>query len=485
MDHDQLQFDLQQSPSVRLLKSQNAPLVLSFLHRSFKREQHASVPYPSLLERLDATLEALNEHKPGAYPLPAAAYLKQWSDEEHQIIRILVRGSSDEALVELTADAERAMGWVEELYRREFVGTESRFLLIFNLLEEVVAGSTEDVELRLAKLEQERSAIDAEIARIRESGRVEALTATQVKERFLQAGEVARLLLRDFAAVEQNFRTIARSVQEQQLRPDARKGAVVGYVLDADAELRASDQGRSFYAFWEFLTVPTKQDELHTLLDQVYNLPALGELGSNHVLLRRLSRALLEAGEKIVQSNHRLAEQVRRLVDDRTLAESRRVRELIDQIKRRAASLANTPPDGALLWLDGPPHVHLPMEKALWETGGAPVFAAHPKHHGDTADDPSIEALYRQFYVDESRLQRQIEFMLETQPACTLAELLTTYPPEKGLSEIIAYLAIASRDGRHTIDSNINEPVTLPASGEFGERQITIPHVIFRSVYAS
>jgi hypothetical protein len=293
------------------------------------------------------------------------------------------------------------------------------------------------------------------------------------------------LLLRDFAAVEQNFRTIARSVQEQQLRPDARKGAVVGYVLDADAELRASDQGRSFYAFWEFLTVPTKQDELHTLLDQVYNLPTLGELGSNHVLLRRLSRALLEAGEKIVQSNHRLAEQVRRLVDDRTLAESRRVRELIDQIKRRAASLATTPPAGPLLWLDGPPNVHLLMEKALWEPGGATVFAARPEEHGDTANDTSIGALYRQFYVDESRLQRQIEFMLEIQPTCTLAELLHTYPPEKGLSEIIAYLAIASRDGRHTIDSDSTEPVTLPTTSDFGERHIAIPHVVFRSAYAS
>ncbi len=154
MDHDQLQFDLRQSASVRLLKSPNAPLVLSFLHRSFKHEQRASVPYAVLLERLDATLEVLNERNPGMYPLGAAAYLKQWSDEEHQLVRIIVRGSDDETTVELTPDAERAMSWVEELYRHEFVGTESRFLVIFNLLEEIVARSTEDVEQRLAKLEQ-------------------------------------------------------------------------------------------------------------------------------------------------------------------------------------------------------------------------------------------------------------------------------------------------------------------------------------------
>lgn len=486
MDHDQLQFDLRQSASVRLLNSQNAPLVLSFLHSSFKREQRASVPYAVLREQLDVTLESLNERNPGIYPLGAAAYLKQWSDEEHQIVRIIVRGSDDETTVELTADAERALSWVEELYRHEFVGTESRFLVIFNLLEEIVARSTEDVEQRLSKLELERAAIDAEIARIRESRQVEPLTSTQVKERFLQAGEVARLLLRDFAAVEQNFRSLARNVQEQQLRPEARKGTVVGYVLDADEELHASDQGRSFYAFWEFLTVPAKQDELRTLLDTVYGLPALTELAPNYPLLRRLVRALLEAGEKIVQSNHRLAEQLRRLLDDRALAESRRVRELIDGIKLQAVRLADMPPpESAFLWLDGSPDTSMPMEKLLWEPNVATVFAAQPQEVGDTAEDTSISTLYRQFYVDESQLQRRIETLLETRPSCTLSELLDAYPPEKGIAEIIGYLAIASRDPRHSIDSDVAELVVLPAIHDIGEREVAAPRVVFRSAYAS
>jgi hypothetical protein len=484
MDHDQLQFDLRQSASVRLLKSLNAPLILSFLHGMFKREQRVSVPYALLLERLDATLEALNEHNPGMYPLSAAAYLKQWSDEEHLLLRIIVRGSDDETTVELTADAERAISWVEELYRREFVGAESRFLSIFNLLEEIVARSTEDVEQRVAQLAQERAAIDAEIARIHESGRVEPLTSTQVKERFLQAGEVARMLLRDFATVEQNFRGIARNVQEQQLRPEARKGTVVGYVLDADEELRGSDQGRSFYAFWEFLGIPDRQDELRTLLDQVYNLPMLSDLAPSHPLLRRLTQVLLEAGGKIVQSNHRLAEQLRRLLDDRALAESRRVRVLIDAIKRQAAATADTPPEGIMLSLEGTPDISMPMEKLLWEPNIATMFVTQPQELGGLTDDMSLGALYRQFYVDESRLKRQIEAMLETRPACTLAELLDAYPAEKGISELIAYLTIASRDERHVIDRDVADHVILSAGDACGEREIVMPRIVFRSAYA-
>jgi hypothetical protein len=485
IDHDQLQYDLRQSASVRVLKSPNAPLILSFLYRMFKQDQRVSLPYTLLLERLEATLEGINERSQALYPLSASAYLKQWSDEEHQMLRIIVRGSDDQTTVELTADAERAIGWIEDLYRREFVGTESRFLAIFNLLEEIVARSTEDVAQRLAQLEQERAAIDAEIARIRERGRVEPLTSTQVRERFLQAGEVARMLLRDFATVEQNFRAIARNVQEQQLRPEARRGMVVGYVLDADEELRSSDQGRSFYAFWEFLTVPARQDELHTLLDQVYTLPALQDLAPTHPLLRRLSRALLEAGEKIVLSNHRLAEQLRRLLDDRALAESRRVRELIDAIKRQAALRADDPPPNAIwLSLEGAPDVRMPMEKLLWEPNQVTTFAMRPQELGDLSDSTSVEALYQQFYVDEGRLQQRIETMLEDRPACTLAELLASYPAEKGIAELIAYLAIASRDQRHLIDRDTAEAIVLPAHGTFAEREIAMPRVIFRSSYA-
>lgn len=102
MEHDLLQFDLRQSASVRLLKSPNAPLILSFLYRAFKHEQRATLPYADLVERLDATLDALNERTTGQYPLAATAYLKQWSDEEHQILRILVRSTDAETTVELT-----------------------------------------------------------------------------------------------------------------------------------------------------------------------------------------------------------------------------------------------------------------------------------------------------------------------------------------------------------------------------------------------
>lgn len=487
MDHDQLEFDLNRSPALRLIRSEHAPLVLGFLHLQFKQTQRMAIPYAELVERLETNLEILNERQPGRYPRLAKEYLKQWSDENHRFLRIYTRGANDEPLVELTADTEQAISWMEELNQRSFIGTESRFLHIFTLLEDVVARSTEDIETRLAQLEKQRDTIQREIDAIRTTGEVARYTTTQLKERFLQASEVARQLLRDFAAVERNFRTIARTVQEAQLQPDARKGAVVGSVLDADMQLKESDEGRSFYAFWEFLMSPSKQDELRALLDAIYRIPELQEVSHDNRLLRQLTRRLLDAGEKIVQSNHRLAEQLRRMLDERNIAERRRVRELIAEIKQAAFRLANDPPeDVAFFELEGLPDVQLVMEKGLWEPSEPVAFSAQPVSIGQAdARDIDLARLYSQFVVDETRLRRRIDTLLEERPQLTLAEVVAAHPVEQGLSEIIAYLSVANRDPRHAIDEAQSERIVLGSPNDGIEPTVlTLPLVLFRRNHA-
>src|SRR5262249_11416221 len=153
---------------------------------------------------------------------------------------------------------------------------------------------------------------------------------------------------------------------------------------------------------------------------------------------------LIEAGEKIVQSNYRLAEQVRRLLDDRALAESRRARELIAAIKQYALrTVEHLPDDAAFATIEGTVEVQLIMEKSLWEPRAEVLVHTEPIVVGALdIDDASMRLLYQQFYVDPAPLCRQIEALLETRPQCTLGEVLDRYPARKGLAEIIAYLTI-------------------------------------------
>ncbi|NOG52038.1 MAG: DUF3375 family protein [Chloroflexi bacterium] len=124
------------------------------------------------------------------YRLAPNEYLKQWADDQHRWIRIIRRDNAD--WVELTPDAERAIGWVEDLNRRSFIGTGSRFMSVVQLLSELTTRSVADPEQRIRELESQRRRIDEEIKRIQQTGEVERLTATQLIERFFQAEDNAR-----------------------------------------------------------------------------------------------------------------------------------------------------------------------------------------------------------------------------------------------------------------------------------------------------
>jgi len=210
-----------------------------------------------------ARFELLNQVLPGLTQILSQRERRkqnEWADQQHQFIRIVP--SYSVPMVELTADTERAIGWVEDMQIRHFVGTESRFLLIVQLLNDIVQQGTEDPLVRLEQLERQRNELDRQITLIKETGQVDSrLTPTQLRERFLEASALSRQLLRDFRLVEDRFRDIARELQKAQLQPGARKGELVKYVLDADAALKDSDQGRSFYSFWAFLISPSRSEE--------------------------------------------------------------------------------------------------------------------------------------------------------------------------------------------------------------------------------
>ncbi len=474
MDYYRLQHEFLHSPSIRLLRSPHAPLILSFLYAQFKIAQRLVVPWDDLVGFLETALEEINAAKPDAFPKSASMYLKEWSNEEHRILRVLNRNNTD--LVELTPDTERSIAWIESLYQHQFVGTESRFLSIFGLLQEMIARSTEEVSVRVGQLERDRDAIQAEIDLIVQQNRVEPYSDTQLRERFLQASDLARDLLRDFAAIEQNFRGLARTLQERQMQPDSRKGALLGFVLDADSELKRSDQGKSFYAFWEFLSSERKRDELRTMLEAVYALPALQDISKEQDLLRRIIRYLGEAGEKVVQSNQRLSEQLRRLLDERSLAERRRVRELLSEIKQLA--LQN---DTELLSLelDGDPEMNFPLERGLWEASSVQKITVRPTAAKIVdATDPIFQELYQQFWVNEAELENHLEVVLAEKGSCTLSEVLEVFPLTKGLPEVLGYMAIAGRNTRHSLDHNANTLLTWQVKD--GLQHWRIPGLTFR-----
>jgi hypothetical protein len=481
MEYEQIKHELKNSVALKLLRSQNAALIMSFLYKQFKVNQKTSIAQIDLETKLGDYLEFLQDFYSEDYPRSPKEYLNEWCDD-----RLLRKtfDSSDDPVFTLTPAAEKAIAWLEELQKRdEFVGTESRFLQIFSLLKEIQDRSTTDVETRIAQLERDRDRLQQEIDRIRQTGEVDRYNKTQLQERFLLANRITRQLIADFKDIEQNFRNLTRKVQEAQFEKDRRKGMVIGRVLDADMELKESDQGRSFYAFWNFLMSSRKRQELKSMIQNVYQLEELQTLTKENSLLRKIERSLLNAGEYIVQSNHRLTEKLRQMLDERNLQENRRVAELITDVQRLALQVAHNALTESDFWtFEGEPAVYLVMARPLHplEESEVPTFSLNFADLPNITLDEEIAELYQQFYVDEDLLAQRIARTLEHCSTVALTDLIELYPVTQGLPEIVAYLAIATQCDRHSINTSTIDSITISSLEPETELRLTLPQIIFR-----
>lgn len=271
MDYSTLEKMRQSHPGWRLLCADQSALVASFLHRVFIVPNKRYVIQGELVEALDDELYVLRERLGAkAFPRSPLEYLNDWAANDKGWLRKYYKPGTDEPFFDLTPATEKAIGWLSGLTERSFVGTESRLLTLFDLLDQICSGTESDPEIRISELKRKQAEIEAEIESINVNG-VSLLDDTAIKERFMQFESVARELLGDFREVENNFRQLDRSVREQiAMREEgAGKGSVLEDIMGKRDEISESDQGRSFRGFWDFL-ISNRQEEFSKLLEQVW-----------------------------------------------------------------------------------------------------------------------------------------------------------------------------------------------------------------------
>lgn len=483
MDYEKIKRELENSATLKLLRADYIALIISFLYRQFKTSQKNSITQVELEEKLESYLEYLREIEPDTYPRSPKQYLDEWC-EKRFLRKTFDKG--DTPFFTLTPATEKAIFWVEDLLLQEkesFVGVESRFSTIFDLLKDIQDRSTTDVETRIGQLERDRDRLQGEIDRIRETGVVERYNSTQLKERFLEVDRLTRQLLADFGDIEQNFRDLARSVQDAYLEKDSRKGTIIDRVLDVEDQLKKSDQGQSFNAFWRFLTSESKQQELKSLIEAVYQLEELKSLTQKNIFPQQIEDNLLSAAMRIMESKSQLATKLRQILEERNLKEHRRVAELIHEVQRLAFQAKDLAPTEEDFWtIEGKPDINLVMARPLdsLQESEPPTFSQDLVDLPDISPEEEFAKLYQQFYLDEDLLVSRIERVLEHRLSIFLPDLIQIHPITQGLSEIVAYLSIAYQDDRHCLDTDIIDVIEIPSLEPEKSLRWTVPRVIFR-----
>lgn len=467
-------------PAWRLLRSDHAPLIVSFLHRVFVAPNVRVLPAADLAESLEDTLFALRQQRGDeAFPKDAASYLNDWANPDKGWLRKFYARGSDDPQFDLTPATEKAIAWLGSLAERSFVGTESRLLTLFELLKQMNEGSEANPEKRITELQKRRDEIDSEIQRIL-AGDVPVMDPTAIKDRFQQFTQIARDLLTDFREVEHNFRQLDRRVRERIALWDGSKGALLEQIMGERDAIADSDQGRSFRAFWDFLMSSRRQEELTSLLVRVLSLPPVAELKPD-IRTRRVHYDWLEAGEHTQRTVAQLSQQLRRFLDDQAWLENRRIMDILHGIEAKALALRETTPAGEVMSIpECSASVDLPMERPLYTMAIKPLIAEIELQIGDPEMDAS--ALYSQVVVDKSRLESHIRRSLQDRSQVTLRELCESQPLQQGLAELVAFLQMGSESFNAVVDEEHLEVIGWDISTSDGSpirKQAKLPRVIF------
>lgn len=465
------------NPAWRLLASPQAPLVAAFLYKEFIAENRRLVAEQELVSRLESFIDRLSQGRSERlFPRTGREYLDDWANDEHGWLRKFYPAGQDEPHFDLTSLAQKAIEWLLSLRQQGFIGTESRLITVFELLHQIVERSESDPVLRLAELERRKAEIEQEIIRV-QSGQVTLLDETQIRERFWQAMTLAREILADFRAVEQNFRDLDRGMREKIATWERGKGELLEAVFSEQDGITQSEQGKSFDAFWKFLMSSSSQEDFQDTLDKALQLSAVQDMSTGRTM-RYIHHDWVNAGAHVQETVAALSQQLRRYVDENFLEEERRINQIVREIEGKAVVFRNNPPGEWEITIDGvAPEISFPLDRPLFTPPHRPEIKDDVISAGD--EDVSAEALFSQVYVDKEKLKDRIGYLLQAQDRITLSRIIEHYPLELGLSELVTYLVIASESPRTVFYPEDVEEVAW--SDETGKRRIAkLAKVIFQ-----
>lgn len=451
-------------------------VMTAFLHQAFEQRRQSRYPEPDLIHRLTDFLLAIDQLEDN--PKTPREYLEEWT-HDGMLRRFYDDLFHDEPFYELTPDASLLLRWLQEIDQHEFVGTESRLRVLFDLLEQLAYRSSSDKTSRIEQLRREIREREAEIERI-ERGELDVWTATRIRENFQLVQETARRLLSDFRQVEQNFRDIDRNLRDEILTTSLSKGHLLDKLFSTiDERIWERDQGKSFRAFWELLMSQTRQDEFDGLMSEVIQLPALQNTDSALRDLERLKFDLLEAGGTVNRANDGIIKSLRRFIETNFFREHKHVLQKIESVLELAIRVKSRPPKGRdLMHIDGKPQLDFFLNRKLFRPPVLTTIRSETAEAGE--QDADLSTLLTDDDVSLEELETNIGQLLRHRSQVSLATVLTEFPPQKGLAELVGYLTLAAQgetQDKATVSEDTHDEVAF-ATDE-GLRTLQLPRIIF------
>lgn len=309
--------------ALRLLKADNAPLCLGFLHSVFRADRAVVRPQSEMVSRLTTVIEEITEESgERRFPRPAKDYLDAWITAGALVTRY---NDDNEVIYELTPEADQAILVFENIgdRPRNTAGAESKLRAITATLREISERANPDRDSRIRTLEEEIVRLTEQVQRLKAGEKLVPDTPEQLLERYHFAVDMARQLLADFSLIRQRFLGLAKELAERHAMPDSNRGLILARALDVHRELHEGPLGQSFAGFQEFLHSPDAQKALFEMIDRISAIVGIGEEERRGRFLQGLPANLLAEAKSVVEQTRRLSSELRHMLDAHALATRR------------------------------------------------------------------------------------------------------------------------------------------------------------------
>lgn len=440
MNYDELVNLRQMNVAWILLRADNAPLIISFLHKTFIEPNKRDIAKNILENLLEDELFKLRDRNQDLFPKKASEYITDWQKSGY--LRNFYVDNDDEPHYDISAKAEKAIQWIDDLISKKFVGTESRLRTIFSLVEQIVIGSDRNKENRLENLEKQKQTLEAEIEKLK-AGNVSILSDSEIKDRFQQVISLSNMMLSDFREVEDNFRKLDQATREKIATSDGAKGEVLETQFKDFDYIESTDEGKSFKAFMQFIMSQDKIDDFDEKLAKILEMKQIKELKPDKKIAK-IYRNWQKAGESTQKMVIKLTQRLSRYVSQNISSQNKSIERLIKRIENMAIKLktiANN--DKNYMDIDKAGiELSMPMELPLWTSSEKPNIVSDIEIGLENDIDDS--ALYNQVFVDKQSIIDNIRKALNLNEQTTLGQVINNNPLNKGLMELISYFSVAS-----------------------------------------
>ena len=479
MDINQLVQTLNNSPSVKLLKMRSAECFLAFVTSVFDEQMAiGEEKLQMLLENWldnqhediideDINIETLGESNEAK----AKRLIKEWTDKG---LFANYQNEDGEIIYELSSHTSKVIDWVTSLKKEEYIGTESKFKTLFSQLKDLVEFSNEDREKRLELLRQKKEDIERQIESLEMGEEIEVYEDYQIEPRYNSLNKLAKELLSDFKEVDDNFKKIIKQIYKRQTENEGKKD-ILNYIFDAYAELKDSQQGKSFYAFWEFLLSSELQKEWDELTDLLYKTLDKRNIDSKDKFLKEMKKHLFDAGEKVSKTNDRMSEKLSLIIRNNGNSDTQATKQVINDIKKMLLNTAQNKERNNTSLNYEVIELKLPTERQLNLTPKQEVEYNNIPTEADLDINEleRIDKLYNYHQIDRRILRKRIDIILRENTQTTLAEVIEQNNGiEKGLSELFGYIAIL-KEYKTIVSDNRTQEIIFSKN-----KTITIPEII-------